>query len=234
MDKKLISTRILETRPGNAKSLFVKTESEHQCKNQCRILSAESPEDRETDGCVFPRNQREEQNGWGCFALCCHRPFYVAPPYPHHSLELSPKEAKLGIPCLRSWDGSWGGGYEAKWNLMSGAVGGGHSLWLLSKMAFKSEPMWWHSWEAFQDPCTHRQKEEVMTSRQRFFLRFPADCTARLGWNLALSHCSCRLCLLQFSVLIEGSLIAGRSFQHEWTNPQIATQKNPLGGRLKH
>lgn len=61
------------------------------------------------------------------------------------------------------------------------------------------------------------------------FLRFSADCTAWLGWNLALSHFSCQLCLLQFSVLIEGNLIAGRSFQHEWTNPQIATQKIPLG-----
>lgn len=33
-------------------------ENEHQCK-----ISAESPEDWETDGHVFPRNKREEQNG---------------------------------------------------------------------------------------------------------------------------------------------------------------------------
>lgn len=35
-------------------------------QNQFRILNAESPEDWETDGHVTPRNESEEQNGWGC------------------------------------------------------------------------------------------------------------------------------------------------------------------------
>lgn len=54
VNKKVIGTRILETWPGSAESLFVKRENEHQWKNKCRILDAERPGAWHIDSWVSP------------------------------------------------------------------------------------------------------------------------------------------------------------------------------------